>query len=421
MDKRLKTLYDKRAWFVQQQKDLLDKVLNEKRDLNDTERVEQQRLSGEVRKMDEIIAIAKTTLDGGGSGYCGISDPLDGLGYGPQQGENRGFLRNNYRAEFRGIADFAAACRWSELRENREMVMGIGASGGFLVPNVFIDQIFQVTPESSIVRPRARVFSDIERPDSAVEIPTLDQSGGKGEMGGLTVQWIAEASPKPETDVELKQVKLEPNEVAAHIVVTDKLLRNAGAAEMFLSTVMRSALFAAEDQAFLTGTGIGQPLGIIGHPATIQVARAGPGGIAFADFANMLAALHPDSLSKAIWLISQSALAQVVTLVDAANNLIFVGRDASKGLPATILGIPVRFTGRLPILGAPGDVVLADFSGYVIRQGSGPYIKASDAIYFRSNKTVIKCFYSVDAQPFITTPIMLSDGLTPVSFFVQLQ
>ena len=63
MDERLKPLYDKRAGFVQQRQELLDKVIGESRGLTDEERAEQERLAGEIRKMDELIDIAKESFD----------------------------------------------------------------------------------------------------------------------------------------------------------------------------------------------------------------------------------------------------------------------------------------------------------------------------------------------------------------------
>ena len=64
-----------------------------------------------------------------------------------------------------------------------------------------------------------------------------------------------------------REIRLEPNEVAAHVVVTDKLLRNSAAAGALVSSLLRKAIIAAEEDAFLSGNGAGQPLGIIGHPA----------------------------------------------------------------------------------------------------------------------------------------------------------
>lgn len=48
----------------------------------------------------------------------------------------------------------------------------------------------------------------------------------KGVFGGVEVYWTAEGGLKQETDAGLKEISLEPQEVSAVTIVTDKLLRN---------------------------------------------------------------------------------------------------------------------------------------------------------------------------------------------------
>jgi len=66
-------------------------------------------------------------------------------------------------------------------------------------------------------------------------------------------------------------------------------------------------------------------------------------------------------------------------------------------------------------------VILADFSYYLIKNGSGPFILASEHKYFTENKTVVKAFYNVDGSPWLRNPITLRDGVTEVSPFVVLE
>jgi hypothetical protein len=59
-------------------------------------------------------------------------------------------------------------------------------------------------------------------------------------------------------------------------------------------------------------------------------------------------------------------------------------------------------------LGVTGDLMLADFSAYVIKDGSGPFVAMSDQVHFLKNKTVIKAFWNVDGSPWLTEPIVPS-------------
>jgi len=153
----------------------------------------------------------------------------------------------------------------SDKTQKRFMNMGFGANGGFIVPDQFSNQIKMVDDQAAIFRPRAQVIPAGDPPDAAITIPALDQGGANGVYAGVQVTWIAEGAQKPETEPAFREIRLEPNEVAAHVVVTDKLLRNSAAAGALVSSLLRKAIIAAEEDAFLSGNGAGQPLGIIGH------------------------------------------------------------------------------------------------------------------------------------------------------------
>jgi len=330
---------------------------------------------------------------------------------------------------FRAFGDFLQAARWNHAHpalqyrervidsEKRVMSMGVGAAGGFIVPEQFRETMLKIDPQAAIFRPRAQVIPAGSPPDAAITMPALDQSGVKGVYSGVTVNWIAEAGLKPETEPSLLEVKLEPCEVAAHTIVTDKLLRNSAAAGALISSLLRKAIIAAEDVAFLRGTGVGQPAGVIGHGSTINIARAGAGLIAYADIVNMFSSFMFGG--QPVWIASQSILPQLMALADVGNHIIWQP-NARDGAPGSLMGFPLILNARSPVLGAQGDLILVDLDYYLIKDGSGIAIDMSDGYYFKNNKTIIKAWWNVDGQPWMTTPLLLEDGATTVSPFVVL-
>jgi len=305
----------------------------------------------------------------------------------------------------------------SDKTQKRFMNMGFGANGGFIVPEQFSNQIKMVDDQAAIFRPRAQVIPAGDPPDAAITIPALDQGGANGVYAGVQVTWIAEGAQKPETEPAFREIKLEPNEVAAHVVVTDKLLRNSAAAGALVSSLLRKAIIAAEEDAFLSGNGAGQPLGIIGHPAAIQVARAGANQIAYTDVVNMFA--RAKFGGRLAWIGSQTCLPQLMTMVDAGQNLVWQP-NAREGAPGTLLGIPFLLNDQSPILGAEGDLILVDLNYYLIKDGSGISISMSEHPLFTQNRTIIKAFWNVDGQPWLSTPLLARDGVSTVSPFVVL-
>lgn len=330
---------------------------------------------------------------------------------------------------FRSFGDFLQAVRWNTGHpgltyrekvldsEKRAMSMGVGTAGGFIVPEQFSQTMLQLDVASAIFRPRANVIPAGTPPDAAITMPALNQTGANGIYAGVTVKWIAEGGAKHETEPALLEVKLEPCEVAAHVIVTDKLLRNSAAAGALVSSLLRKAIIGAEEDTFLTGTGVGQPAGIIGHGSTINIARAVALQIAYADVIGMYSAFMFGG--PAVWIASQTTLPQLMAMVDVGNHNVWQP-SAREGAPGTLLGFPLILNDQSPVLGTQGDLVLVDLNYYLIKDGSGITIDMSDGYYFTSNKTIIKAYWNVDGQPWMTTPLTQRDGTSQVSPFVVL-
>lgn len=287
--------------------------------------------------------------------------------------------------------------------------------GGYLVPDRFIEELLKVDPESAIFRPRARVLPAGFPPDGQVELPVLDQ-GQFGILGGVQVAWIDEGELKPASKPYVRLKTLKPNECAGRIVVTDKLLRNTRVWDPLARDLLRSAIIEFEEAAFLNGTGVGQPTGLIGHASVIQVPRAVAGSITYADITNMYAQKLMGG--SYVWIAHQGCTPALMTIQDPAGHYIWQP-NAREGAPGTMLGYPVVMTTRNPVLGTAGDLLLVDLKYYLIKDGSGPFVDAlSSGDYYDHNKTVIKITWNVDGNPWPNSPFDFNGY--DVSPFLQL-
>lgn len=407
-------LRDKLAKAIERMSALLDTADAEKRNLTEDEEKEYSELDASVPKMkDDIARREKLEAEKDEAAKTKRSIPLKAATHKAED-----------PTEFRDFGEFIFAVRFNrddqrirDLYAERAQSMGVGSEGGFMVPPQFRETLFSLSPQAAIFRPRCTVIPAGSPPDSEISAPALNQGSTKNMYGGVTVQWIGEGDTKPETDLALKEVKWQPHEVAAHVVATDKLLRNWGAASSMISNQLRLAIIAAEENAFYNGNGVARPLGVLQSPARINYNRATANTIAFADIVGMYARLRM-SMSP-VWITSQTTIPQLATIADAASNNLWMP-SAVAGLPPTLMGIPVLFHERSVALGTAGDLVLADLSYYVIKEGSGPFVEASPHVYFTSNRTVIKIFWNVDGRPWLDAPIPLegSTGNTVSPFIV---
>jgi len=295
-----------------------------------------------------------------------------------------------------------------------------GPAGAYLVPETFIPELIKVDPEQEIVYPRA----DRQPVNGPIRLPglsTAGQTAGRSNfMGGMYAAWTESGHVKPPQEVEFTQISLNPWELSGYVPVHDQLLsRSSIALPGLLSGLFSSALRFYRDEAFLDGTGAGQPQGIITAPGTFVETRLGAGLISYLDLVNMKGHLLPTSWMKAHWIFSISCYPQLITMQDPAGHYIWQD-NARGGQPTTILDLPFVFTEKTPTLGTQGDVVLADEDYYYVAEEGGISIASSEHFLFTSNQTVFKFFLKVDGQEKLAAPIYLKDGVTQVSPFVVL-
>ena len=306
--------------------------------------------------------------------------------------------------------------------ESKALVENVGADGGFTVFPEFRSNLFQLSEFMHYVRGRAMVIPMRAR---QVMIPVLDQTGstaGQSNLyGGVVPAWTEEAAEKDETEPDFRQFALIAHKLALYTEASDELLADSAIGlETLLSGLFSASISNEEEWAFINGSGAGQPLGIVhaGSAVTFRQPRAAAGAIGINDIFNMLSHFMG---SSPIWLAHQSTMPQILSMNGPAGNPSYVwignGRDA---MPTTLMGYPIYFIENCPALGNEGDLILADWSKYVIGDRQTTTIDASKHYKFRNDVTSWRAVHRVGGRPWLSAPLTLRDGATQVSPFVIL-
>ena len=309
--------------------------------------------------------------------------------------------------------------------ERKDMAEAVGGTGGFLVPTEFMPDMQAVTPEENIVRQRATVIRMARR---QITMPVLDQTGTAADkphwFGGMDFYWQEEASEKTATDANFRQVALTAHKLIGYTRASDELVDDSAVS---LADFINGPLgFAGgvmwmEDYAFLRGTGVGQPTGVIDADATYTVARQQDSALEYLDFANMLAHLLPQSRSNAVWVINVAHQPEIITLEGPSGNPSFIWNpNAASGIPDTLLGRPVIWTEKTPSPNNKGDILLADFRYYLIGDRQATTIESTQFDRWRYDQTSWRAVHRVDGQPWLSAPITLADGSYQIAPFVVL-
>lgn len=301
-----------------------------------------------------------------------------------------------------------------------DQTMGTGSEGGFAIPTQFRDQLLAVSSQAAIIGSRSNRIPAGTPPDAEITMPALDQTGSVPDnvYGGVACDWIGEGVTKPATEAVLRQVSLTPYELAAHIPVTDKLLRNWLAASSVLENLLGRALVSAQEHAFFNGNGSSKPTGFVGSGAEVTVNRMVANQVNYDDLANMVSKLLMREGSP-YWLVTQAAMPFLLTM-ESENGQLIWQQNAVDGSPGSILGYPVFWHERSSALGTAGDVALVNTDPYyLIKEGSGPFIDTGfSADDFVKNKRRIKIFTNVDGKPWLTAPFKTESGYQVSPFVV---
>jgi HK97 family phage major capsid protein len=316
----------------------------------------------------------------------------------------------------------------SEYRKTA-LAEGSGTTGGYTVPPEYANDLLLVDPEDTALVGRT---DDYVLTGRELRMPMLNMTGtlsaGQSNFfGGMVGQWTAEAATRVESEPSFKEIELVANEFSGYALASRNLLfDNKVALEQRLTRLFREMIAWYRDFAYIQGDGVGKPRGILNAPATLTVARDTASHIKYADICTMLGKFLPQSWKSGMWLLTQSALTDMLQLADTNGQLVIQPYFSSTMGPAGVkpvmqmLGIPVKVTEKLPALGTAGDLMLVDPKQYFTATRSDVEIAASDQYRFINNQIAYRYIFRGDGQPWLDGPITLQDQSTKISPFVKL-
>ena len=329
------------------------------------------------------------------------------------------------------IADMAKAL--NELRSDpnayakvKVLTVGTGADGGYLVPPEFRAEIMALALEGAIVRPRATV---IPMGSNTLSMPAIDSTSHATTVyGGVQAYWAGEAATLTASQPRFSQIKLEAWKLTALARITNELLRDSSLAlAAFLQQRLPEAVRYFEDDAFIQGTGAGQPLGMLNaaNPSLVSVAKEtgqAANTIVTENIDKVFSRMLPSSINRAVWLANPETYPQLASMtraVGTGGSAVFVSNMAG-GPPNSLMGRPVIFTEKCAALGTAGDIAFVDPAYYLIGDRQQVEASVSEHVYFLTDESALRFIERVDGEPWLSAALTPRRGTATLSPFVTI-
>lgn len=226
---------------------------------------------------------------------------------------------------------------------------GVDADGGYLVPEEYDSRLIRVLEGENIMRKLGHKITTSG--DHKINIASTEPAAA----------WIEEGGALQFSDAKFAQILLDAHKLHVAIKVTEELLYdNAFNLENYIIEEFGKALSNAEEDAFLNGTGVGQPLGLFAATGGGTVYKTVT-KLTADDIMNLVYALKRPYRKNSAFIMNDQIIATIRTFKDG-NGAYMWQPSYQAGEPDKLLGYPV-YTSPF----APEDAIsFGDYSYYNI-------------------------------------------------------
>lgn len=403
-----KTVADKDTDIARQVKEETQRVLADY--LRENENVE----GLETLKRGGVEAVVKSAKDASVYNPKALGAKVDG-----QFADMPEFFQTIWHNTYR---DATVAAKIQILKNAASSVEGSG--GGFLVPEEFRSDLLRLSLESGVVRPRARI---VPMATSRIVYPMLDDSSHASNVhGGVQAYWTEESGQMTDTSASFGRIALEAWKLTAYSAVPNELISDSAISfEAFMRSAFPEALAYFEDDAFVDGNGVGQPLGFLRANAAVVVAKESgqaANTIVWENIVKMYARMLPQSLTRAVWVVSPDVFPELATMalsVGTGGGPVWLSNGVG-GPPMTILGRPVIVSEKVNTLGSEGDINFVDLGYYLIGDRQAMTVESSPHYRFQNGETAFRFVSRVDGRPWLQSALTPRNSGPTLSPFVKL-
>jgi HK97 family phage major capsid protein len=429
--KNIAEMKQKRAELIKEARNILETVEKENRTLTDEEEQKLKSLNAEIDKRQTEIEFEERQQRLEAELNMRDSEPVRNEPQNsnlPQNEERFNSFGEQMMAVYRAASPNGRVDSRLTTRAASGLSESVPSDGGFLVQQDFVSKLLKRAYNTGVIASKCRKIP-LSTNSNGLKINAINETSraNGSRWGGIQTYWENEADQFVGSRPKFRVMDLSLKKLTGLCYVTDELLTDAAALESVLMQGFAEEFGFKIDDAIIRGNGAGQPLGILNSDALVKVAKESgqaAGTITVENIVKMWSRMWGRSRQNAVWLINQDVEPQLYTMSLAIGDggvPVYMPANGLADKPySTLFGRPVIPIEQCSSLGTLGDIILADFSQYLLIDKGGINAASSIHVRFLYDESVFRFIYRVDGQPVWDKPLTPYKGSSKLSPFVAL-
>jgi len=283
-------------------------------------------------------------------------------------------------------------------RDRKTLTEGVDTAGGFLVPEDYQTELIRKIAAQATIRALARVASTSR---DIAKWPKVKYTADDKYTSGVRIKWTGEvpssSSTHRVTDPEFGLYSIPVHTAMASMPLSNDLIEDSAFDIMGISSDMLAEAFVlGENDAFLNGSGVGRPMGILTQvdgdgPASVNMGSAST--VTADGVIDLVYALASQYERNARVIMSKSTEKVIRKLQDSDGNYIWPIYPQVGGFganPKELLGFPTLRDEWMPAIAADAYAMLfGDLKGYLILDRVGLSVQRLSELYAETNITLL--------------------------------
>ena len=303
----------------------------------------------------------------------------------------------------------------------------VDSEGGFLIAPEFAGGLITRTFQSNEILQRVTT-----RPMASSRLilnGIVDDNRVGGPAGaGIIVYRVAEAGLITASKLKFRRVELNANKLVGAYFATDEVLEDAPALQSEIEDYFPTAFNWRIINEIINGTGQGQMLGINNCGALVitpKTSGQATGTFTTQNALDMRTRFWVGGRANGVWVVGPDIEALLFSLTIPGPQGTAVALYTPPGMNGNkygmMLGMPVIVVEQTAPLSTQGDVMLVDFSQYVVGERGGIKSASSIHVQFLTDEQVFRWTLRNDGQPTWDKAVTQNNSSNKVSPFVVLQ